>query len=324
MIYAALFLLMGVSNDAEATLKATLAQAESLQPANHRAVDDALISLAQFLQERGRYREAEPLYIRSNELAQTAADTAWSLLRLGAIYHAELHFDQAEEATRRAVTLFQTLSGDATLEYAYATANLAAVLADQGENARAEPVLRRALYLIRKQAPGNTGLLAQIEENLGLVYLRQGEFRKAEPLLRDVLATFEATDDPAQACTLAALAELAIAERRWVEADAWIRRAYELTVTKQGEMHPWLVGILHLKALVEAQAGDSRQAAADMKQSINLLEALAGPESPSLGAVLVDYAALLRHAGRKREAKAALQRARGIQRSSITTITKIY
>ena len=315
MIYATLLLLMGVSNDAEATLKATLAQAELLQPANPRMVDEALISLAQFLKQRGRYREAEPLYIRSSELAQSAEETAWSFLRLGALYHVELHFDQAEAATRRAVTLFRTLSGDATLEFAYATANLAAVLADQGEYARAEPVLRRALYLVRKLAPGHTSMLAQIQENLGLVYLRQGDFRNAEALLRDVLATFEAIDDPAQACTLAALAELAIAERRWVEANAWIRRAYELTVATRGERHPWLVGILHLKGLVEAQAGNPLQAAADMKQSIDLLESLAGPDSSTLPVVLIDYAVLLRHAGRKREAKTALERARYIERN---------
>ncbi len=315
---------MGVSNDAEATLKATLTQAESAQPANPRLVDEALIRLAQFLQQCGRYREAEPLYIRSNELAQTAEEVAWSFLRLGAIYHAELQFDRAEAATRRAVALFQTLSGDATLEYAYATANLAAVLADLGENARAEPVLRRALYLIRKHAPGDTGLSAHIEENLGLVYLRQREFRKAEFLLREVLATLAATNDPAQACTLAALAELAIAEHRWVEANAWIRQAHELTVATQGERHPWLVGILHLKALVEAQMGDPRQAAADMKQSIDLLGSLAGPDSPTLSVLLVDYAGLLRHAGRKREAKAAFERSRVIGRNSASSLSKIY
>lgn len=321
MICAALILCINISSNQEAALKAALAQAESAQPANPQQVDDALIDLAQFLQQRGRYREAEPLYVRSNNINQSthgphSQAAARSLLRLGTVYHAEFRFDEAEFLTRQAADILRTLAGPESLDYACAMANLAAVFGARGENARAEPTLRRALYLIRKNVPENDPILASLEANLGLIYLRQGEFRRAEPLLRAVLAKFEASGDPAQASTLAALAELSIAEHRWVEADTQIRRAYQLTVSLLGEDHPSLVGILHLKALVEAQSGDARYAAADMKRSIDLMEAFAGPESRTLATLLDDYALFLRHLGRKTEAKAALRRAKSIRQGA--------
>ena len=333
MICAALLLYINFSSNPvfsneEAALKAALAQAESAHPANLQRVDDALVGLAQFLQQRGRYREAEPLFVRSNDLNQEAHGSnseaaARSLLRLGTVYHAELRFDEAERTTRQAAGILKTVAGPESLDYACAMANLGAVLADKGENARAEPVLRSALYVIRKNVPANDPMVPSLEANLGLIYLRQGEFRKAEPLLRGVLAAFEATGNPAQASTLAALAELSIAERRWLEADTRIRQAYRLTVSLQGDNHPLLVGILHLRALVEAQLGDARSAAGDMKRSIDLLEALAGPESRTLATLLDDYGLFLRQLGRKTEAKAALRRAKSI-RQEIRNSNRAY
>ena len=308
--------------DREPVLKAAVAEAESIRPANLQRLDDAILDLARFLQGRGRYREAEALYVRSNTINQdlhgpSSRESAWSLMRLGAIYHAELTFDKAEPVTRRAVELFQSLAGPESLEYAIATANLAVILADQGQPARAEPILRRALFLIRKHAPENDPVIACVEANLGLVYLRQGEPRKAEPLLRAALEKFELTNDPGQASTLAALAELSIAEQRWIEADARIQQAYRLTVALLGEDHPWLSGILHLKARIEDHTGDSRQAAADMKRSLELLDAIAGPDSATSAAFLEDYALFLRHLGRKGEAKAVTRRARAIKQSAL-------
>ena len=219
------------------------------------------------------------------------------------------------QLTRRAAGIFETLAGPVGLDYAYAIANLAAVLADQGENARAQPVLRRAIFLIEKLDKMSPALLA-LEANLGLVYLRQGDSRKAETLLTGVLAAFESTGDPAQAGTLAALAELSIAEGRWIDADSQIRRAYQLAVARQGETHPSLFGILHLKAIVEAHSGDPRYAVSDMKRAIDLLEALAGPSSPTLAPFLDEYAAFLRQAKQRGAAKATLRRARAIRRGT--------
>lgn len=323
MIYAVLFLIMGVQTDTEATLKAVLAQTEALKPVDPRQLNDALIQFAQYLHQRGRFREAELLYLRSNDLAQSldgsfslAAARSW--LRLGAIYHAELRFDQAETSARQAVALFHGLSGDDNIDYAYAIANLAAILADEGENARAEPVFRRAIYLIRRQGPEETELLAGIELNLGLVYLRQGELRQAELLFLRLLS-----ENPAQANVLAALAELAIAGRRWPQADSWIRRAYEISVRSREDQSTSMVGILRLKAMVESHAGNQHEAVADMKRSVDLLEALAGSQSLTLSNLLVEYSWLLRRAGEKQQAYQARKRAKSVRASSGATVTRI-
>ena len=298
----------------ESALQTALARAESAQPVNPQLLDHALVGLAQFLQERGRYHEAEPLYVRSLNLNQStygpaSPEAALGLLHLGTLYHAEFRLDQAETLLRQASTLFQPDS----LDYTYSIANLASVLADQGENARAEPVLRRALYLIQKLVPENDPVIPALQANLGLVYIRQGEFRKARPLLQASLETYEVRNDPARASAHAALAELAIGEKRWLDASAQIDQAFKLTIQLHSGDHPRLIGILHMRAIVEVNCGDTRSAISDMKRSLELLEALAGPATSTLPPLLDDYAALLGKAKLRNEAKSVRLRARTIR-----------
>jgi tetratricopeptide (TPR) repeat protein len=303
----------------DAVLRCAVERAENAHPSDLHRLDTALLDLAQFLKDRGRYFEAEPLYLRSTGINETlygpsSVEAAQSLLHLGAVYHAEFRLEEAEAAARKAVDLFTALAGADSPAFAYAAANLAVILADEGQPARAEPTLRRALSIIR-QHPGSEAAATEtlIEENLAMVYLRQGEYRKAEPLFKDVLRKFELSDDPARANTLAALAELAIGERRWTDAETHLCRAYKIVVDRQGDDHPWLIGILHLKAAVDAHFGDFRQASTDLTRSIELLKAAAGPDSPRLPILLDDRAILLRHLGRKPEARADLERAKAIR-----------
>jgi len=305
MIHATLFLLFIASPQdlqrREAQLKADLSSA---------ATDETVLALAQFLRERGRYREAEPLYVRSTGIneevhGKSSVEAAGSWMRLGALYQAEFKLDLAEAAARKAVLLFETLTGTESLDYAYASANLAAALAGQGQFARAEPLLRRAVFLVRQHVPEFDPAVSCLEANLGMVYLREGEFRKAEPLLRGVLARVDEADESGRASALAALAELSIAEGRWEEAEAEIRKAYRVL----GDS----AGVLRLKAAVETHSGDLRQAAVDLSRSIELFESAGGSQSPALAAVLSEYAKVLHRLRRNGEAKAARRRAKAIQ-----------
>ena len=314
MNYASLLLLLNLATQ-ESALKTALAQAESAHPVNMELVDAALLDYAQFLHAHGRYGEAESLYLRSNEtnpaaFGPTSRQAAQSHLRLGILYNAEQRFEEAEQLIRKAALILQTLSGPDSLDYAYAMANLATVLAGQGKNDRAEPVLRRAIFLIEKHSQSDP-VVPALYSNLGLIYLRQGEFSKSKPIL---LASLDNNEDGlGRANSLAALAELSIAEHRWSDADTQIRQAYHLIVNLEGDNHPWLIGIMHLRALIEAHTADARSAVADLDRAIGLLEALAGHDSPSLLPLLDDYATALRQARRKPESKAALRRAKSIR-----------
>jgi tetratricopeptide (TPR) repeat protein len=324
MIGLALFLsTIWAQEPTEAVLKLSIERAEAERPANLHHLDSALLDLAGFFNDRGRYREAEPLYLRSCSINEklygpSSLETARSLARLGALLHAELRFDEAEVASRKAAEMIQSLSGPDSIDSAYAMANLAVALADQGRYARAEPTLRRSLFLIRRSIPEpDAKAVAVIEENLAMVYLRQGEFLNAEPLLEDAVRTFgslKPVDSLAHANACAGLAELLVAERRWTEAAALIEQAYRVALASQNEDHPWLAGILHIKASVEAHSGNLREAALDMKRCIELLETRAGPQSARLADMLDDDAVILRRLGRSPEARADRTRAKAIRR----------
>jgi tetratricopeptide (TPR) repeat protein len=70
-----------------------------------------------YLKERGRYREAEPLYqraleIKEQQLGAQHPHTAGSLNNLASLYHAQGNYELAEPLLRRAISILEQTLGD--------------------------------------------------------------------------------------------------------------------------------------------------------------------------------------------------------------------
>ncbi|MDQ2888143.1 MAG: tetratricopeptide repeat protein [Chloroflexota bacterium] len=105
-----------------------------------------------YLDDRGRYREAEPLYqralaIREQQLGALHPSTATSLGNLAALYRAQGKYEQAEPLYQRALTIREQQLGAQHPNTATSLNNLALLYQDQGKYEQAEPLLQRALSI---------------------------------------------------------------------------------------------------------------------------------------------------------------------------------
>jgi len=155
-----------------------------------------LYSIGDYLDERKRYREAEPLYrralaIREQVLGPEHSTTAMSLYSLGRLCQAQGRFEEAEPLYQRALTIFEQVLGPEHPTTAGSLNALARLYKDEGKYEQAEPLYRRALT-IREQVLGpEHPTTARSLTNLAGLYRVQGRYEEAEPLYQRALTIYE-------------------------------------------------------------------------------------------------------------------------------------
>jgi tetratricopeptide (TPR) repeat protein len=114
-----------------------------------------LIVAGYYLNERGRYREVEPLYqqglaIYEQQLGALHPSTATSLNNLAALYQAQGKYEQAEPLHQRALAIYEQQLGAQHPDTATSLNNLALLYQDQGKYAEAEPLFQRAVSILEQ------------------------------------------------------------------------------------------------------------------------------------------------------------------------------
>ena len=107
---------------------------------------------ASYLQERGRYAEAEPLYqralhLREQQLGSTHPDVASSLNGLANLYREQGKFKEAELLYQRTLRIWEQQLGPRHPRVAYPLYGLAELYRVQGKHAEAEPLYQQALRI---------------------------------------------------------------------------------------------------------------------------------------------------------------------------------
>jgi tetratricopeptide (TPR) repeat protein len=275
--------------------------------------DDSALARAIHLHEQGRFVEAEALYEQhrssTTELyGPDSREAAQALLYMGAIYFSRLHLDEAEDAARQALRLYETLCGKDSREAAWALVTLAAVLGQEGQLARATPVMRRAIFLLEKARDQDQAVL-WAQENLAILYQRQGDYALARTLLERILVLH-----PHLANAEAALAEVAIGQGRWSEASDLIVSAHQTVDHNPGPKHFSMAGILVIEARVKAHSRDVPGAIDCLARADIIFVAYLGANAPLRIVALEQQQALLRRAGRRSEARIVRAQIRAIHK----------
>lgn len=241
---------------------------------------------AQYLRERGRYTEAEPLYqrvlsIQERVLGVDHPQVATSLSGLAVLYRRQGNYRQAEPLFQQALYIWVQELGPDHPQIAGPLNGLASIYCDQGKYEQAEPLFRRAVS-IREQALGpEHPQVASLLNNLAILYAEQGKDKQAEEFLLRAIHIWEqalGSEHPQIAFSLANLAELYQRQRRDLEAEALYLRS----------LHIW--------------------------------EQTLGPEHPEVALSLNDLANLYREQGKYAEAEALYQRARSIREQSLGSL----
>src|SRR5260370_104188 len=142
----------------ERCLPHALVCAEEVERCNMTLLDAAslLHRVGWYLDDRARYREAQPLYqralaIREQQLGPEHPDTATSLNNLAELYRDQGKYEQAEPLLKRALAIDEKLSGPQHPDTATNLNNLAGLYRAQGNYAQAEPLYQRALAIYEQQ-----------------------------------------------------------------------------------------------------------------------------------------------------------------------------
>ncbi len=149
-----------------------------------------------YLDDRGLYAEAEPLYLRSLAIWEKALgpdhpDVATSLNNLAALYHNQGKYAEAEPLYIRSLAIREKALGPDHPDVATSLNNLAVLYRNQGKYAEAEPLYLRSLAIREKALGPDHPDVAVSLNNLAALYRNQGKYAEAEPLYLRSLAIRE-------------------------------------------------------------------------------------------------------------------------------------
>lgn len=260
----------------------------------------------------------EALHCAEKQLGENSIELVFLSTQLGATLHLKGQDAEAEPVLRHSLEIAKT-SGDEK-QIGVALNALGSALSGQGEKDRAEPILRRSLALLQK-AEGDRALdTANAANNLAALYSDIGEYSEAEETMKFALSFYE--DHPNSVPTILAMGlrnmfVIIFKQRRVAEAEPYLMRA--LAIGEKCFPQSRRMGELKFAdGLLETSLGRFQQAAATLKQAIEIQERLLGAQSPELAHTLIAYSDALRHLHRRGEAHDAEKRGNVILKSFVS------
>ena len=286
---------------------------------------DLLNDAGQYLHERARYIEAEPLYqraraIREQQLGAEHPDTAQSLDNLAVFYKHQGKYELAEPLYQRALAIREQQLEPEYLRMATSLNNLAELHRAQGKYELAEPLYQRALAIGEQRLGPEHPHIATILNNLALLYDDQGKYELAEPLLKRALAIREhqlELEHPHMAQSLNNLAGLYQTQGKYELAEQLWKYALSIQEKHLGSKHPYTANSLNNLAGLYQIQGKYELAEPLFRRSLEIREQQLGSEHPDTAQSLNNLASLYNSQGKYEQAEPLLKRALTIREATL-------
>ncbi|CAL1160442.1 unnamed protein product, partial [Cladocopium goreaui] len=286
------------------------ATARRLGPEHDKALL-ALSRLADVLEARGAFAEAEPLRRRVLEATerQLGPEHRWTLEavnNLGLVLKRLGKFSEAEALYRRDLAGSEAHLGANHPDTLISMNNLAALLEQQGKLAEAEALHRRALAAREAHLGANHPHTLFSMNNLAALLWKQGKLDEAEELQRKALAGHEAQLGASHPHTLISVNVLALileSQGKLEEAEGLHRRALEGGESQLGAQHPDTLVSVHNWALVLEKQGKLEEAEELYRRALTGREDQLGPMHPDTLQSVWNLAKLLEAKGSFAEAE---------------------
>ncbi|MBD2509794.1 tetratricopeptide repeat protein [Nostoc muscorum FACHB-395] len=264
-----------------------------------------------YLNERGRYSEAEPLYKKALELRQRLLgeehpDVAISYNNLALLYSDQGRYSDAEPLHKKALELWQRLLGEEHPDVANSYNNLALLYSDQGRYSDAEPLYIKALELRQRLLGEEHPDVAQSYNNLAALYYSQGQYSDAEPLYIKALELWQrllGEEHPDVANSYNNLALLYSDQGRYSDAEPLHKKALELWQRLLGEEHPDVASSYNNLARLYSDQGRYSDAEPLYIKALELRQRLLGEEHPRVATTYNNLAALYYSQGQYSDAE---------------------
>ena len=277
---------------------------------------------AYFLNQRGRYADAEPLNQHAINIAERALSPdhpilAATLNNLAAVYEEQGRYAEAEPLYQRARDIHERVLGPGHPDFATSLNNMAELYRAQGRYAEAEPLYQSAINIAERALGPDHPDLATMLTNLAKVYDDQGRYADAEGLYqraRDIRERALEADHPYLAISLNDLALLYYAQGRYAEAEPLFQGALNIYERTLDPDHREFVTTLNNLALLYYAQGRYAEAEPLFQRALEIRKRAACTDHPEFATLLNNVASLYDAQGRYAEAEPLLQRALDIRK----------
>ena len=241
-----------------------------------------------YLNERGRYSEAEPMLVHALELrkrllGEEHLDVAQSLNNLAVLYHDQGRYSEAEPMHVQALELKKRLLGEKHPSVTLSLHNLAALYDSQGRYSEAEPMYIQALelrkYLLGEEHP----YIASNLNDLAVLYYNQGCYGEAEHILIDAVSLwrkFLGNEHPNLAIGLNNLARCYRERQNYSQAEQLCQEALEIAEKSLPDDHELRGRFLDNFAMLRVAQGQHAAARSIVQQALAILEPKLGADHP--------------------------------------------
>jgi tetratricopeptide (TPR) repeat protein len=283
-----------------------------------RPVASNLNHLGNLSKDRGRYAEADALYLEAQRIFEShdknSGDVSMCLNNRAYLYRLQGRYAQSERLYKQALAIDERTLGPRNVELGISLNNLANLYVAQGRYADAEPLLTRARQIVTDALGENHPTLAYCLNNLAMVFDGQERHADAEPLFERALTIRRAAlgeEHPLVATSLNNLARCREALGQFASARALLQIALAVREKRLGPDHPEVGETLLELACVEQKQNSDADIEPLVDRALDILDrANANPAVRFRGYDLRAQAAW--RAGRRSEAVKDLDRALGM------------
>jgi tetratricopeptide (TPR) repeat protein len=257
---------------------------------------------------QGQYRAAERELLRSIRLAESFGPwdlrLAVSLHELATVQQSLGHFVEAEKLLRRGLAVCERAAPPDPRCATRVSISLASLYLDTGHYAKAGELLRRSASTLDDRA--DAADLARIYLHLATLAFQRSDYGEAEGFCRRSLAKLElsgAQNTADSAALVNNVAALRLRAGRPEAAIPLLERAITMFEAAGGPRHPYLIRPLLNLAAANSQLNRHADALTAGARGLAIATAALGGDHYATAESALQYAAALRRAGRKREAK---------------------
>jgi tetratricopeptide (TPR) repeat protein len=232
---------------------------------DHLLVATSLNNLGAMYSYQGRYKEAEPLCLRSIEISkiQQGEDLAISLNNLGGVYFHQGRYSEVEPLYLTSLDISKKKWGESNLIVSEIFDNLGRLYCHQGLYTESESFHLKAIKINESQLGFEHTKVAKNLNNLAELYREKGDYIKAEPLYLRAIEINEfklGVDHLDLADNLNNLALLYAAEGNNSKAKPLYLRSLEIRECKLGVYHPRVSDSFNNIANLYQSEGDYNEA----------------------------------------------------------------
>lgn len=296
---AGIYYELGDINQSETNYQNALSTLQALDQKDPAYVN-ALDNLATLYKNKGRYQEAEALYLQALQAAEKFSSKSdnfyMSILDdLTLLYKITGRYQDAETKAKESLELRKQYLGEQHPDYATSLSILGQLYTSMGKYSEAETMYSKAIQIKKNNNADKTPEYATLQNLTAGLYKAMGRYQEAEALLQNAIKLRRellGEKHPDYATTLNDLATLYKIQNRNAEAAEYYKQALEIRKATLGEKHPDYATSLDNLATFYFTSKQYTEAEPYYKQALEIRKAIFGEKSPYYAASLNNLALL--------------------------------